>query len=492
MVAGDRGEDAFVVIYERYHQALYRYCRSMLRHDGDAQDALQSAFAGAFAALRRGRRDAPVRPWLFTIVHNEAVSVMRRRRPDAELSDNAQRSTATLEECVEGRERMRLLWADLAELPERQRQTLVLKELNGLSHEDIAAVLGASVGAAKQTLFEARHSLMECVEGRAMACDDVCRAISDDPRYTLRRRRVRAHLRGCGACAAFAAGIETRRADLHAFAPALPAVAATGVLARLLGGGSSHGGGGAGGVASAAAGKTFGLMASAKAAAAIAVLATATAGVATGLRSGSSVSHASPPTRQSSPHVLSSSRSAGGAPTGPPAASAARTTRVRMLTEMPRLNTRPAAHSGAGTGSTAAAAGSSPASGLASPRSVSSSGPGGVSPAAHSQTPPTGTRATHPTGTPAAASTGAHALAPTGTHTVNPAGSRPTTPSRAPVSTTPAAPASTPSPPPPPAEATPTTQPAGTVPTSPVAPTALAPAPAGGRGTPAGSPAGAG
>src|SRR5438270_4422357 len=77
---------AFAVVYERHHQALYRYCRSILRDEADAQDALQSTFTAAFAALLRGRRDAPIRPWLFRIAHNEAVSLLRRRRPMAELS----------------------------------------------------------------------------------------------------------------------------------------------------------------------------------------------------------------------------------------------------------------------------------------------------------------------------------------------------------------------------------------------------------------------
>ena len=62
---------AFAVVYERHHQGLYRYCRSILRNDADAQDALQSTFTAAFAALGRGQRDAPIRPWLFRIAHNE-------------------------------------------------------------------------------------------------------------------------------------------------------------------------------------------------------------------------------------------------------------------------------------------------------------------------------------------------------------------------------------------------------------------------------------
>src|ERR671928_306377 len=70
---------AFAVLFERHHQALYRYCRSILRHDEDAQDALQSAMTRAFAALQTERRELELRPWLFRIAHNEAVSILRRR-----------------------------------------------------------------------------------------------------------------------------------------------------------------------------------------------------------------------------------------------------------------------------------------------------------------------------------------------------------------------------------------------------------------------------
>ena len=70
----DRHDSAFTTLYERYHQPLYRYCRSLLHNDADAQDALQSTFTSALAALRADRRDAPLRPWLFRIAHNEAIS----------------------------------------------------------------------------------------------------------------------------------------------------------------------------------------------------------------------------------------------------------------------------------------------------------------------------------------------------------------------------------------------------------------------------------
>jgi RNA polymerase sigma factor (sigma-70 family) len=283
-VAGEACEDAFAAIYKRYHQRLYRYCRSIVRNESDAQDALQSAFAGAFAALKRGQRDAPLRPWLFRIAHNEAVSVIRRRHLEDDLSEALEPSGSTVEEAAEERQRLALLLADLHELPERQRNALVLRELSGLSHQEISVVLGSSVGAAKQTIFEARRALSEFTEGRAMACEEIRRTISDADGRTLRGRRVRAHLRDCPACAGFAAAIPARAADLRALAPPLPAAGAAGLLGGIVGTGSGHGGGGAGGLAVGAAGKTLGASLATKALAGAAIVATVAVGTAATVR----------------------------------------------------------------------------------------------------------------------------------------------------------------------------------------------------------------
>src|SRR4051812_40906624 len=186
---------AFAAVYERHHQALYRYCRSILRHDEDAQDALQSTFTRAFAALQAEERDFELRPWLFRIAHNEAISILRRRPPTDELDDRA--APGELEDRVSEREELRLLQLDLADLPERQRAALILRELNGLSHAEIGIVLELSTSAVKQSIFEARSALFTCREGREMACDDVRRMLSDGDGRTLRARGVRAHLRSC-------------------------------------------------------------------------------------------------------------------------------------------------------------------------------------------------------------------------------------------------------------------------------------------------------
>jgi RNA polymerase sigma factor (sigma-70 family) len=276
-LVGEGNERAFSALYSRYHQQLYRYCQSIVRHEADAQDVLQSTFTAALGALRRGQRNAPLRPWLYRIAHNESISLLRRRPLTDELPetlpDNARSAEATAEE----RARLAALVSDLQALPERQRGALVMRELSGLSHEELAQALGISAGAAKQTVFEARQALQEFAEGRAMACDEIQRIVSDGDRRALRGRRVRAHLRDCAGCRAFAEAIPERRAALLALSPALPAAAAAGLLQQIIG--SAHHGVGGGGLLAGASGKSLGLALSAKTVATgLAIVATATVG----------------------------------------------------------------------------------------------------------------------------------------------------------------------------------------------------------------------
>jgi RNA polymerase sigma factor (sigma-70 family) len=233
---------AFALLYERHHQTLYRYCRSIVRNEQDAQDALQATMSAALASVGRLQEGVPIRAWLFRIAHNESISLLRRRRTNTALEDAPEPASESSEAASAQRARLAVLVADLQDLPERQRAALVMRELSGLAHEEIAIALSISTGAAKQAIFEARGALAEFVEGRAMACEEVRRAISDGDGRVLRGRRMRAHLRDCALCADFRAAIPNRRAALAALAPALPAAGAAGGLARLLGGGHpTHG-----------------------------------------------------------------------------------------------------------------------------------------------------------------------------------------------------------------------------------------------------------
>jgi RNA polymerase sigma factor (sigma-70 family) len=236
---------AFALLYQRHHQALYRYCRLILRDEHEAQDALQSAMTRAFVALRARERELAVRPWLFRIAHNEAVSILRRRRPTTPLTEALEPAELTVERTLEGRERLAALLADLQALTERQRAALVMRELSGLSIEELAGALATTPGAAKQLLFEARGALHDFAEGRAMECERIREAISADDGRALRGRKLRAHLRACADCREFRAAIAARGADLRALAPPLAGLPAAALLGRVLahGAAGAHAGG---------------------------------------------------------------------------------------------------------------------------------------------------------------------------------------------------------------------------------------------------------
>ena len=275
--AMDGDAAAFAAIFERHHQELYRYCRSIVRDSDDAEDALQSTMMSALRSLPGERREIVLRPWLFRVAHNHAISILRARRRELGLDRALADSRAPgCEADLEARARLRHLLADLERLTERQRAGLTMRELSGLSFEEIGHVLAIAPQAARQAVYEARIALREFEEGREMECDAVCELISAGDRRALRARRIRAHLSGCSLVP------RVRRCDRsQAGAPGGPRATAGGgcggrsaaLDSRCRGGGDGAGAGAGGATAAAgvlgAGGKGIGAAAAAKAAGSI-------------------------------------------------------------------------------------------------------------------------------------------------------------------------------------------------------------------------------
>jgi RNA polymerase sigma factor (sigma-70 family) len=237
-LAAGGSRSAFAAIYKRHHQPIYRYCMSIVGNEHDARDALQETMASAFNAINGSQREIALKPWLFRIAHNEAVTVLRRKRremPDDEIE------RVTGDDDIRNRDELRELLEDLGLLTARQRSALVMRELSGLSFAEIGEALEVSAVGAKQAVYEARVALRDLREGRELECVEIRKKISADDRRLLRGRQVRAHLKSCAACREFEQEISQRRANFAALAP-LPAPAALGILQGLLGGGSGGGG----------------------------------------------------------------------------------------------------------------------------------------------------------------------------------------------------------------------------------------------------------
>jgi RNA polymerase sigma factor (sigma-70 family) len=269
-VGGD--ERAFAAIFRRYHQSLFRFSLAIVGNPDDASEALQNTMIKVLRALPGEQRKIDLKPWLYRIAHNESIDLLRRRRETRQLDVEQVAPGYGLAEDAAARERLRRLITDLKDLPERQREVLVMRELAGLDFEEIGTALGTSGAVARQTLYEARQSLRQMEEGREMSCAAVTRALSDGDGRVTRRRDVRAHLRSCARCHAFGEEIKSRQRDLAALSP-LPAVAAAGMLQGLVGGSSAAGSGGLAATLGGGAAKTIGASAAAKGVATVAVVA---------------------------------------------------------------------------------------------------------------------------------------------------------------------------------------------------------------------------
>ena len=154
-------EEAFEVIFDRYRPRLLAYLKRMLGKSGiDAEDVLQDVFCKAYDSLRADRRDIAVKPWLYRVAHNRSIDHLRRPQFDPE---QVLASTRGLDldpaTHAEQREELRGLVASIGALPAQQRSALLLREMEGLSHKQLAATLDTSVPAIKSLLVRARVGL---------------------------------------------------------------------------------------------------------------------------------------------------------------------------------------------------------------------------------------------------------------------------------------------------------------------------------------------
>lgn len=152
---GDRAAIRF--LYLRYAGNVYGYARSIVRNDHDAEDVVQQVFTRMLTAIQNyEQRSVPFSAWLLRITHNMAIDYLRRRTPICEEPEKAVVEDRAEFEAGQLRDTLR---DALAELPELQREIVVLRHLGGLSPREIADRLGRSEDSVHGLHHRARRAL---------------------------------------------------------------------------------------------------------------------------------------------------------------------------------------------------------------------------------------------------------------------------------------------------------------------------------------------
>jgi RNA polymerase sigma-70 factor (ECF subfamily) len=161
-------------LYTAHVRLVRSVCRSLLRDRNEAEDAVQQTFLSAQRALMNGSSPREPAAWLATIARNECLARVRERMReplpvDAEPTEfgvDAHTAAASRYEVATLREA-------LADLPRAQREAIILREMRGLSYDEVARTLSVTTGAVESLIFRARRTLQVKLSGALQALSPV-------------------------------------------------------------------------------------------------------------------------------------------------------------------------------------------------------------------------------------------------------------------------------------------------------------------------------
>ena len=157
---------AFDVIVERHRRTVYQLCYRFVSNHEDASDLSQDVFLRAYRGLRKFRGQSSLGTWLYRIGVNVCLNRVAVKTPPSESIDDrphVDTKTESPAERVLRDERAERVRAAVAKLPRKQRTTLILRMYHDMSHQEIAEIVGSSVGAVKANVFHALQNLKKLI-----------------------------------------------------------------------------------------------------------------------------------------------------------------------------------------------------------------------------------------------------------------------------------------------------------------------------------------
>ena len=164
----------------RYQDRLYHVANRVMANPDDALDVVQDTFVNAYQSLASFKGDAEFFTWLYRIAFNTAISAKRKKRPAVSLDSTAgsdgeagidpedKATDVSPHSAMERTEDERVLAAAIAKLSPEHRTVLLMKDIDGLKYEDIAAVMNVPIGTVRSRLHRARLELRNLLDPAAV------------------------------------------------------------------------------------------------------------------------------------------------------------------------------------------------------------------------------------------------------------------------------------------------------------------------------------
>ncbi len=169
----ERDQQRFHELYRRYYPRVYSTCLRMTRNVGESEDLTQEIFIHLFRTVETFRGDSAFTTWLHRVTVNHVLMHLRKCKHRAERTTENGELPVYIATGTRDPRRMRivdriLLSEVFAKLPEGYRQAIILYDVEGLEHSEIAKKRGKSVGTSKSQLHKARVMLRELIAGREL------------------------------------------------------------------------------------------------------------------------------------------------------------------------------------------------------------------------------------------------------------------------------------------------------------------------------------
>lgn len=163
---------AFEELYKRHHRRVYSICLRMLQNSSEAEDLTQDVFIQLYRKIGSFRGDSAFTTWLHRMTVNQVLMHFRKRNVKFEKTTEEGETPDQIVSGTANPEKMRIvdkiaLDNAIAQLPNGYKNVFMLHDVEGFEHEEVARILGCSVGTSKSQLHKARLKLQKLLQKKA-------------------------------------------------------------------------------------------------------------------------------------------------------------------------------------------------------------------------------------------------------------------------------------------------------------------------------------